>query len=901
VIFKVMERRYILGVLLTLIIILMVGLTFFAATLPNDAPLRRHLYLFWSLFFNNPTLILLVVGFSLLLLFTLSFICPREIMDAVLLFFSFLLTALFFFLLSLNVLNLGLGVLAYPFTIPRIPPLSIYNPANGLIAFLLIMLKGFLLERIFFNGSSQIEKVCLIMGLGFGTTSLQVAVLSYLKALYPMILFFLDLAFTAALIFAWLLKSSKTSGKIFHYSLNLESNSLPISRLISTNPREAAIILAIGLLLAADSYYAVAAAVEFDSLAYLVHYAKIIYANHGVLDLYGPSLGLEMSAAYPIGFQALGVYFYEYVGAADDFYMRILPPIFYLLLLLACYLLSSQFFEDSKDKLLCLFAVSSTLILNYYVALSSHYMTYIAFLETLALSFSVKFLRSRDRKLLFISAIFGGFASLVSYLGLCTTMFLLIIFYFGRVKSSLSLKSLLITLSMPSIYLIRNFILAGDPLYPFLTFSSDKLWILRRQHFYIQSIYAGLQISNPFSIVEFLMMRCLGTRPWLTIGLLVAPLLIAFFLRKRGVKSLWVEEKVLLMFFAAAIFCFFLTSTFERYILPFIGVYACMYIWIRKKAEDLNMRKLAFFLTLILVYSYSFTLGASLGGYRAFNSEGGSKDVLDYLAYYYEDDAKCWRWINEHTDLNDRIGSFEIRHYYISRDIFLLDGKEASPLYSSNITIDEALHYLKSRGVKYILSPSWVSMSGILPTYKNLIITSYLGDPNYLPAVYVHGSSAIYHVGPLDLGSLLAEYLSNRTVPPLLGLNIDLNVTLQDGVAIYNLEVPGDYHEKANLTVEVLPESSAATIEIWDGKLEDAKSIRSPTADLSSRYAAGNSKLNWLLQGGSHILVIKSVDDQQNSLHVNLRISPRSSEPNIDEELRMLQAEEDSDFLNSKG
>jgi len=871
---KILERQEVLGVFLTSIIILMVSLAFFAATLPSEAPLRRYLYLFWSFFFKNPALILLAVGFSFLILVTLSFTCPKEIMDIILLFFSFLLTALCFFLLSLNVLNLGLSVLTYPFTMPRIPPINIYNPTNGLIAFLLIMLKGSLLEKIIFNKPSRIEKLCLITGLGFGITSLQVAILSYLKTLHPTILILSDLAFIASLMFMRLLKNPKILGKPFDYSINLISKIFSISHLKNRNSWEVAVISAIGLLLVADSYYAIAAAVEFDSLAYLVQYARIICANHGVLDLYGPSLGLEMSAAYPIGFQALGVYFYEYVGMADDFYMRILPPIFYLLLLSACYLFSSQFFEDKKNKLLCLLAVSSTLILNYYVALSSHYMTYLAFLETLALYFSVKFLRFKKRRLIFISAVFGGFASLVSYLGLCTAIFLLIVLIFGRIKPSISFKSLLINLSMPSTYLIRNIILAGDPIYPFSTFSSDKLWILRRQHFYMQSIYAGLQISNPFSIIEFLMMRCLGTRPWLTVGLLIAPIIIAFFLREKGVKSLKIEEKVLITFFAVAIFCFFLTSTFERYLLPFIGVYACMYVWIRKKAKELNMHKLAFILTLILIYSYSFTLGASLGGYRTLNSEGGSKDALDYLAYYYEDDAKCWRWINEHTDPKDRIASFEIRHYYIKRDVFLLDGKEAAPLYQSNLTIDEALQYLKSQGVKYILSPSWVSMSGILPTYNNLIITSYLGNPDYLPVVYVHGSSAVYHLGPLDLDDLVAKYLSNKTVPPLLGLNIYLNLTLKDGMAIYSLEVPGDYHKKANLTVEVLPESSAATIEIWDGSPKNIKSINSSKASFLSRHAAGNTKLNWLLRGGSYILIIRARDDQQNSLHVKLMISP---------------------------
>jgi len=869
---KILEKDYVLGVLLTGIILLLIGIAVFAAVLPTDAPLRLHLYLFWQVFFKNPIIILVAVNSSLLALLILSLTSRKEIVDTLLLLFSFSLTALFFFLLSLNLLNLGLSVLTYPFTILPIPPLKIHNPINGMIAFLLIMLKGLLLENFLFDTSSKIEKVCLTAALGFGTTSLQVSILSYVKTLYPTVLIFQDATLIITLMIIWQLKKPNFSTN-YGYLANLRSKISSISSLTRKNSWRASVILAIGLLLAVDSYYAIAAAVEFDSLAYLVQYAKIIYTNNGVLDLYGPSLGLEMSAAYPIGFQALGVYFYEYIGSADDFYMRILPPIFYLLLLLACYLFSSQFFEDEKNRLLSLFAVSSTLILNYYVALSSHYITYLAFLETLALTFLTKFLRFRDERLLLISAVLGGFASLVSYLGLCSSIFLLIALLYGRVRSSLFLKALLANLSMPSIYLTRNLLLAGDPVYPFLTFSSDKLWNLRRQHFYIQSIYAGLQISNPFSIVEFLMMRCLGTRPWLTIGLLVAPIIVAFLLKRKVLDSMKTEEKVLFMFFAAAIFCFFLTSTFERYILPFIGIYACIYVWIREKARESKMNKMAFFLTLILIYSYSFTLGASLGGFRAFDSEGGSKDVLEYLGYYYKDDAKCWRWINEYTSPNDRIASFEIRHYYLDRDIFLLDGKEAAPLYYSNITIDEALNYLKSRSVRYILSPGWVSTTGILPTYKNLIITTYLGDPRYLPTIYVHGSSAIYHVGPLDTERLVAEYLSNKIIPPLLGLSIDLNVTLQNGVAVYGLEVPGDYHRKVDLTIEIISESPI-TVDILDGAPKDIESINSTATNLLSKYS-GNGKFNWLLQSGSHVLVIRAIDDQAN-LQAKLRISLNS-------------------------
>jgi len=73
-----------------------------------------------------------------------------------------------------------------------------------------------------------------------------------------------------------------------------------------------------------------------------------------------------------------------------------------------------------------------------------------------------------------------------------------------------------------------------------------------------------------------------------------------------------------------------------------------------------------------------------------------------------------------------------------------------------------------------------------------------------------------------------------------------------------------------------MSQSPSVIIEIWNGDFKDAESSEILPANPPFRHAAGDSKLNWLLEGGSHILVIKSMRDEQSSLHVRLMISPET-------------------------
>lgn len=82
-------------------------------------------------------------------------------------------------------------------------------------------------------------------------------------------------------------------------------------------------------------------------------------------------------------------------------------------------------------------------------------------------------------------------------------------------------------------------------------------------------------------------------------------------------------------------------------------------------------------------------------------------DKWSYLINVFEE-ADTWKWINENTPLDARIATYDIRTYYLERDVMMLDGHEATPLYNMTSIVD-CLEYLKERNVGYILSIPWAA------------------------------------------------------------------------------------------------------------------------------------------------------------------------------------------------
>jgi len=867
----------------------------------RNSPLRDLLYRFWLVFIEHPFFPLVILGLAVSTLVAAILYNSRKLIaiDNLMAGFVFGFFTLYVILLTLHSLNFDLTkTLSILAPIPM-PPLSITNPHLGFMAFILILLKGVLLKRTLLHRKfSTLESLCLMYGLGFGITSFQVMVLSLLHVLYSHLVMISDVLLISTFIiiclrsagFKGLVNIRRETTHAFAKFINQVKRRI-ISDLkrtltyqnIRVHKLETLILCTLGALFAATSYYAIAAIVEWDSLTYIAHYAKLIYKTHGVLDLHGPSIGLEMSAAYPIGFQSLAVYFYIYVGGVDDFYMRILSPIFYILILMACYLFSSELFSSLRERLLVLFTASSIPLLIYYIALSGHYLGYLIFLTTLFLYFLMKYLITREKQSLILASLFGGFASLVSYLGLLSLVFLGASIALHK-DFLTSLKALLINLVIPLPYLLRNFILLKDPVYPFLSRFPDLLWASREEHFHLQSIYSGLQLSSAFSIVDFFMMRFFGVRPLIIIVIILTPLFLTYLWRTGNLRGISGREKYLLWLFLISFSCFLAKSTFERYILPFIVIYASTYVWLFIVTKKLKMMKLTSILILILVFSSIITMGMTLAGYRTSNAEIKVNNVMDYLEFYYPDDASIWKWLNENTWQNEKVASFDIRYYYIIPQVVPLDGQMARPLYRSDITVDEALHYLKSLGVKYIYSTSWASpMSPVAPpAYYQNIITRYLGDPSYFPPLYVKGSSAVYHVGALNISELVARYLSQDVIPPLIGYNITLqrlitNNTLPPTTMLY-LSIPCDYHNRVKLIIRAKSFPYNVSIELWQGQINLRtkwwESYSNTTSDPWPAYMGKiDPRLEWVVKGGDYTIVIRLWDEYKAPVLINLEVN----------------------------
>ncbi len=877
---RLKEQMSILAVSLTFLLIFL-----FVIVVAVTRPLRilTMLYSVWAIFYTHPEIPLAVFGaliiLSSILILTYRGLNRRVIVDSSLSMIGIGIPLLHVFLTSLHLLNVDVFALI-PYLLVNLPPLSAANPLGAISALLVISVKAFFLQRLLISErleSSLLERLLISIGLGVGVTSLQVMLLSFLHLASLSYILYSDISIVLILTVASLYYNAPSS-----FIRDSEINLRSIISKIELLTRDSWLLLKISVvaaLLLISSYYSIGAVLEWDSLAYIAHYARIIYYTNGVLDESGPSIGLEMSASYPTGFQSLAVYFYKYVGSADDLYIRLLSAAFFPLLLSACYLFFRDFFSRN-ESLTGILLVASTPLLGYYMVMSGHYMPYLIYTATLALHLEIRYLREKRFKWLILSSIFSGFSSIISYLGLSIFILLLISLL---VMGELSLKSMLcmiIGALLPSSYIIRNIFLHGDPLYPILSRSNSFLWASRTKHFYLTSIYSGINFSSPFSLSDFLFMRMLGIKPWGVLTLLITPLLLIYL---RRVRRVWVteDEKLLLTLFSSSILIFLLNPTFERYLLPSIAVHMSIFLWIMRSSRRFGLRRLNVALRAVIPYATALTLACILSfpltsvseGYIP-SSTGNPIDKYSYLSLFYPGEADCWYWINENTAPNVKIATYDIKYYYIEREIVPLDGKLSIPLYRRNMDVNKAIRYLRSIGVEYVFSSSSASPMNPAtpPAYYMNPIVPYLGDPAFFPVVYARHDSAVYHVGPLDRGALNAvikRFISNRIIPPLINYPMTLNFKVGLESLRLHLYVPSDYHRSVRFILSIKGNGKYSILLLRGVVNGPASPFIHP--HLITSDEGTNPSINWIVEGGSYTLIISKAENSES--HINIKVS----------------------------
>jgi hypothetical protein len=136
-------------------------------------------------------------------------------------------------------------------------------------------------------------------------------------------------------------------------------------------------------------------------------------------------------------------------------------------------------------------------------------------------------------------------------------------------------------------------------------------------------------------------------------------------------------------------------------------------------------------------------------------------------------------------------------------------------------TIEESINFLKERDVTYILSAPWTTPSNtMLPAYEWCVLTRYLGDPRYLPPVYVSSSgTAIYHVGAMEEKEVYASFSQMEDfAPPIKHVRINLTITNETDSPSgkFYIPIPADYREGL-MMASVNSSKHFVNVELWKG------------------------------------------------------------------------------------
>uniref|UniRef100_A0A7J3Z944 Glycosyltransferase RgtA/B/C/D-like domain-containing protein n=1 Tax=Ignisphaera aggregans TaxID=334771 RepID=A0A7J3Z944_9CREN len=537
-------------------------------------------------------------------------------------------------------------------------------------------------------------------------------------------------------------------------------------------------------------------AVEWDSLAYGVNYARIIYENDGIPLIAGPSVGLEMSAAYPPGMQLIAVFLSLWSEHFDDFYYRILPPISGVLLALLLMELDSRLLSvKAPIPLISLLLLISTGLFWQHLILDS-YIMHLSLMIFATMYLLILTLRTQDcgysiDRLMILASLHAGFAALVSYFGLITLFSLIAYLLFAWLRGAkVDTKRVLVVLATFAFvacpWYLRNLMLLGNPLYPFFgigKYLDPLLYNSTVLHF------KSYKVKYAFQGFQLLLLDVVRSCNVTTLIYTFAPLPYALskfikFLANRRAERNSIEVFICLEYLVSLTFFIMIVVLhvpFPRYIVLFLPLFTlALTLSIRafsslyriKNCTKVFSTLLAMFICVSVVASYMYMISVK-------NPPTDVNNLWDYLDYYFSGDASAWRVLNELARTGEVVATYDIREYYLKPRVVLLDGWRARGLYYVN-DIMSALKILEDLNVKYILTtPSTTPGDHRVPlAYFINPITRHLGS-DLFPVLYVSPSGATVY---------LVNYGGNgMQSPSTLTLMKDFVVLIPNKTFVFNI------------------------------------------------------------------------------------------------------------------
>jgi 4-amino-4-deoxy-L-arabinose transferase-like glycosyltransferase len=629
-------------------------------------------------------------------------------------------------------------------------PISIKGVPIAILVTLEVLLLGTLLSnRLLKNEEKLIKQLCAL-GLGLGVTGFVVVLLGILGWEHRIIL-------NAVLCILICLSLGYKTNRLELWYIFLDSISIWRPGKLSAKTLWFTIpfILIFGFTL----YHALLTPVlHWDATVYHATMAKILYRNSGFPLIAGHSMGLEMSSAYPPFFPALGAYFYIQINQIEDFYIRAIPPVMGLMTALTVYQVGKELKNEVLGKIGALLVYMTPIFLLYSTYATSY--STLAFFITASMLFVLLAIKRGGKKYWALAGIFYGLALLTSYQAILYFFvgFMILLLYL-LIRRELGLSDLLVfsitALAVGVPWYLRNLLLLGNPVYPFIFGGND-----------IDPGFLAVVSKGIYDCSVGIMFGESGvsTVQWIFTTLTYRPFFPAFSIAScvglvtvmhQKVKKTWFIP-IFIYLPAALIISSGVVNIFPRYFMLLLPGFA---LFTALPLTKLPKVALVILITITLLFPTSgFFLNGKL--YSEATWQAPTEDALFLLTHpnpqpslalttIYGHDPELWSWLRTHLEEDDKIATYENKVYYLADgnedSIFYLDGWEARELYSMDRE-EEICRWLQERHVTYILDPEWIRGWS---TYRALPLNAKLGSP-YLPVVLVKGGSAIYHVGPLD-------------------------------------------------------------------------------------------------------------------------------------------------------
>lgn len=556
--------------------------------------------------------------------------------------------------------------------------------------------------------------------------------------------------------------------------------------------------LAIGIIFFFCFYHALLTVImHWDATVYHAVMPVIMYNNHGIPVIAGPSLGIEMSANFPPLFSALGTYYYIQIGLIEDFYLKAISPVMGILTVVATYKIGEVLAGKKYGIISALFLAMTPLFFRYSMYTTSYSM--LAFFGSVSVLFLFLAIIREDTKYWIMCGVFYGFTLLTSYLAIYLAPFFIIALIYYSIKNFIKKKSgfranrkivLLIgasALVIGGVWYLRNLVLVGNPVYPngYTALGGINIdptimqMTLKQLHWISKCIFFGGDVTI---LDKFLIFFTYGTHfPAISLLTILGIALLPTQSKKFWLLLVWPSTLTLFILMG-------ITWSFPRHIvftLPGFALLSALpvvkalekceeYDKILKERSKNAFRKirkkipvprksdlLRLGITIILIIAFVFpSLTLSMGG--KVTSENLFDEPPDDFLWFLENpnaekwtslnvsysEAMTWKWLTEHLNEGEKVATLENRIYYIKNCdndyLFYLDGWEARQLY--NITdLTTTLQYLQSKNVKYVLDIGWARTHGhfdILPMVK------FLGTPIFPKIMDAGDYHPIYNVGP---------------------------------------------------------------------------------------------------------------------------------------------------------